>query len=388
MFSLTEALEAIKDKPEFNANKREFGTVIDYAVTFKETFAGKTSRETTILINLRGTCFNDSGEIIRLPYHKFHNLNENENYSADTFDFTQPHVIEKKIDGSMVSPIIFPDGHWELGTRAGVTDVSKLATAFLGRMNRVDSMKFRAYKLFIDECVKTQNIVPIFEYIGPDNPIVIEYIDTKLVLTGVRYSQTGEYVKHLKSWITQFGETKDNFNLIDLVPVVSTEHSTISELAAMIKDLHGEEGVVVKFEDGRMVKIKAAEYCLKHKALDGLRFEKDVLKLVLNNEMDDILPLVSDDMRTRLNKYRSSVQYSVQKHHALMMAEFAIAIEKSKTKAEFAGLVKQSKYKTGLFLMYEHRPFSLSNFALKNCGSSTDVEKIRWLIGPSFLEVV
>ena len=80
MFTLQEALEAVKDKPEFSVNTRDFGTVIDYNVAFKETFVGKTDRETGILKNLRGTCFGPDGSIVRLPYHKFHNLNENEEY--------------------------------------------------------------------------------------------------------------------------------------------------------------------------------------------------------------------------------------------------------------------------------------------------------------------
>ena len=40
-----------------------------------------------------------------------------------------------------------------------------------------------------------------------------------------------------------------------------------------VNDLQGEEGVVVKFVDGRYVKIKASDYVMKHRALDGLRLE-------------------------------------------------------------------------------------------------------------------
>jgi hypothetical protein len=66
MFTLQEALEAILSKPEFVWNQRDDFSVIDYNVAFKETFIGSTERETMILKNLRGTCFNADGFICSL----------------------------------------------------------------------------------------------------------------------------------------------------------------------------------------------------------------------------------------------------------------------------------------------------------------------------------
>jgi len=84
MFTLDEARAVLATKPEFGIYERDFGWVIDYNVSLFDTFVGATDRDTLILQNLRGTCFNHAGKIIRLPYHKFHNLNENPVYAAAT----------------------------------------------------------------------------------------------------------------------------------------------------------------------------------------------------------------------------------------------------------------------------------------------------------------
>jgi RNA ligase len=375
MFTLQEALEAIKNKPEFNCNKRDFGFVIDYNVTFKETFVGSTPRETLILQNLRGTCFNEGGAIIRLAYHKFHNLNENDEYRPELFDFSQPHDIEEKLDGSMIAPILIGDGY-RLATRAGVTDVALKAEKFLLEMNYERYIKWRAYDKLIKDCLEL-GLTPIFEYCSRDQRIVIDYPEPKLILTGIRSMVTGRYLS--LDLTDQLAEDH-----VDRVPLAVSEGSSINDLAAWVKSLQGQEGVVVKFADGRFVKIKAEDYVLKHRALDGLRFEKDVLALVLKNELDDVLPLVTPDVKERLVKYRDSVQHMLELHQLRMEYEYKSMFANSADRKGFAAQALVSPYKVGLFRMYEGKFFSLTDFAKTKTGSASSVEEIRWLIGPSY----
>ena len=190
MFTLNEVREVIKDKPEFRLVERDFGFVVDYAVEFEETFKGKTDRESEILINLRGTCFYPDGKISRLMWHKFKNMGQSEEYSPDKFDLFESHRIEEKIDGSCIAPIIFPFGNWELGTRAGVTDVSKKATNFLKSLESTNPKKYGQYISLINGCL-SMDITPIFEYVGRDQRIVIDYPETKLIFTGARCMVSG-----------------------------------------------------------------------------------------------------------------------------------------------------------------------------------------------------
>ena len=72
-FTFEEAIEAIDNKQEFKIRVADGVTIIDYMITAKDTFVGRTPRETFILQNLRGTAFNSDGRIVSLPFHKFHN---------------------------------------------------------------------------------------------------------------------------------------------------------------------------------------------------------------------------------------------------------------------------------------------------------------------------
>jgi RNA ligase len=376
MFTLQEALEAIKNKEEFRCNEREFGFVIDYTVAFAESFKGSTPRETLILQNLRGTCFNHAGKIIRLGYHKFHNLNENAEYAEENFSFGDAHVVQEKLDGSMVTPIPFSEGKWMFGTRAGVTDVANKAMDLLNSWRGESPQRFEAYVRLI-EAMLAVNYTVIFEFCSREQRIVIDYPDAFLAVTGVRCNETGEYKSNRN--LQQFVQNPR----IRIARNVSN-HQGLKNLATQVAGLQGEEGVVVKFDDGRFVKIKATDYCLKHRALDGLRFEKDVLKLVLLNEVDDVLPLVTPEVRVRLEQYRESVWHRIN----LAQSELLECFDRLKnltSKREFANMVKDSPYKSGLFKLYDGKEYHIKDYVLTKCGSASGVESVRWIIGKSFL---
>lgn len=372
MFNLAQALEAVKNKPEFSVNSRDFGTVIDYNVTMKDTFVGRTPEESTILRNLRGTCFDHSGKIIRLAFHKFENLGQSEDYMPENFDFSAPHRIEQKLDGSMIAPIPFPDGSYRLGTRAGVTDVALMAEKFLKSLPRDEFVKI---DWFIGLCI-SMFTTPIFEFCSRENRVVIDHPEPKLILTGMRINVSGKYVD-----IHEVSGAKT----LEKVAVLQTESSDINKFAEYIKTLKDDEGVVVKFNDGRYVKIKADEYCLRHRTLDGLRFEKDVLKMVLTGVLDDVLPLVQPDVKDRLVAYNDSVWQNIRGNTAALNTLYE-SVCVVPTKKDFAELVKTSIYRAALFKLYDGKEFDFAEFALSKCGSSTDVESIRWLIGKGYHE--
>jgi len=372
MFTLGEVRKVLENKPEFGVYDRDFGTVVDYNVAFEGTFVGTNERETLILQNLRGTCFDHTGKVIRLPYHKFHNVNENAAYAADQFDFGEPHVIQEKLDGSMIAPVPFANGTFRLGTRAGVTDVAKKAERFIDAQ---EPYTRAAYRDFIFQCI-ADNLTPIFEYCARDQRIVIDYAVSALILTGIRDNGTGAYF----DIYDHGGYVPDR---VKIVRKVFSSNDNIADFTLVIKELMGAEGVVVKFEDGRFCKIKGDDYCLKHRALDGLRFEKDVLQLVLKNELDDVLPLVADDVKERLTAYRDSVLHRLEfaRQELVGMWERHRGLP---SKKEFADMIKNSPYKTGLFKMWDGREYSLADFVLSKCSTQTTVDEVRWLIGKEY----
>jgi len=381
MFTLSDARWAVQNKPEFGVYDREFGVVIDYNISLEGTFVGQSDFDTMILKNLRGTVFNkETGAIISLAFDKFHNLNECDGWYDHQVDFSKPHTVLEKLDGSMIRAIPMPDGSYRLGTRAGVTDVAVKAENFL---KTLPAQMQQNYDDFIKFCLEDQHgaiCTPIFEYCSRDQRIVLDYAEPQLILTAVRNTVTGKYYPYEK--LVALARAYE----LPVVRPMFNDQSSLAELSGAIRGLIGKEGVVVAFVDGFRVKIKADDYCLKHKALDGLRFEKDVLQLVLKGELDDVLPLVADDIRERLVRYRDSVFHRLEVARQEMVAMF----ERHKhlaTKKEFAEMVMQSPYKTGLFKMWDGKEYSLAEFVLTKCGSQTAVDDVRWLIGKSYYDI-
>lgn len=377
MFTLNEVREAIKDKPEFSLNLKDGYWNIDYNVEFETTFVGKTDRESEILMNCRGTCFDLDGNISRLAYKKFYNLGQKPESSPDQFDFSSPHRIEEKVDGSMIAPIMIATDEWVLGTRAGETNVSEKADDYLECLSESNPKKFNQITKFISLCLEL-GFTPIFEYVGRDNRIVIDYPESKLILHGVRNMKTGEMVYDLESFVYPFTE-------IDLIKVVIDETTPLNEMVSAVQQWEGDkEGVVVKFADGRYFKQKGMQYVQYHSAISAISQEKHLLKLVLENKVDDVIPLLQKDRQVSIVKYADSVNHFIAMHDSRAKYEFELAKSKSNSKKEFAEFAKEyPKYSQAMFKLYDGKQYSLRDFALKKCGSSTDVESIRWLVGPS-----
>jgi T4 RnlA family RNA ligase len=369
MFTLEEALEAIKNKPEFSHNRREGFSVIDYNLTMPGTFVGSSERETLILKNLRGTTFDGGGDITSLALDKFHNLGECEGWFEKDIVFSKKFHVLEKLDGSMIRMIRIGDGY-RLGTRAGVTDYSVMAEKFL----KTSPVQHRYEKLF--HICMAMNATPIFEYTSRENQVVIDYPEAALTLLAIRSNENGDYCPY---------ETL--VSIAGVIPVVKqTLHSywSLKEIAAAVKLWDDAEGVVITFDDGFRVKIKADQYCLLHRSLDTIQFEKNVLELVLNGTLDDLLPLVSADRAKRLVAYSDSVIHHVLKAEADLDNAYE-NITLGLSDRDYAMEAKKvQKFTKFLFNFRRGRPSGFREYLIQNCASQTTVDSIREFIGPSF----
>src|SRR5262245_38066531 len=77
-------------------SSRRDHTVIDYVYSFDDTF------DTAIARECRGLKFGADGRIIARPFHKFFNLGEKER--VEDIDWSRPHQVFDKLDGSMIHP--------------------------------------------------------------------------------------------------------------------------------------------------------------------------------------------------------------------------------------------------------------------------------------------
>lgn len=304
---ISDILPHIEGWDEFRVMEKGWYTVINYMVAFEETFSYDSPNGSDSYHNMsvrrecRGLIFDtETGQLISRPYHKFFNAGERDETQLDKIDLTKPHVVLEKLDGSMIRPIPTKEG-FRLATKAGITDVAMNAEVFIADKKH--------YALFIEKCFQ-RNITPIFEWCSRKNRIVVDYPEDQLILTAMRNVSDGSYVTYevMKNYATAWG-----------IPVVKAFASnTNGETADNIEDVvehirkwDDGEGVVIRFDDGHMVKIKADDYVLRHKSKDAINQEKNVLQTILDDSVDDLIPLLTPEDADRVCKFEKAFWTSV-----------------------------------------------------------------------------
>lgn len=300
--------EAIKGHDEFIIKHDEINNIliVNYIVSFSETFLHPNHFDdhlqklyAAIRKECRGLEFDAStGNLITRKYHKFHNLNENQEHQINNIDFTQKHWILDKLDGSMITLFQGKDGI-EAHTKMGKTDVADVVTKFLDN--------HKEYENFKNWC-DTINCTPIFEWCSRKQRIVIDYPIDSLILTAIRNNITGKYHPH--DLMTEIGE-KHNIPVVKAYEVDSTNPN---ELLAFVESMQNAEGIVVRFESGHMIKIKTNEYILIHKSIDRLRYEKDILELIVDDKIDDLIPVLNDNIKASLLNYSETVLKNITEY--------------------------------------------------------------------------
>ncbi|CAH1656953.1 RNA_lig_T4_1 domain-containing protein [Hyphomicrobiales bacterium] len=285
---IDQVLPHIAGRNDFITAKKDGYTVIDYVYAAADTF------DDFVRLECRGIKFAPDGRTLARPFQKFFNIGERPETQPDALDFSAPHVVMEKLDGSMIHPAVV-GGKVVFMTRMGRTDVAVKAERHLSRE-------------LAHECETWLNksVTPIFEFTAPDNRIVVPYATSALYLLALRNTVTGEYLE----WSQV--ERAARAMLVYQAPIHDAPR-TASEFLAHTRAVTGMEGFVVRFADGRMVKAKGEEYVLKHKAKDSILQEKNVLALVLRGEVDDVLPLLDGPDRLSVQQYRDDVLTGVSR---------------------------------------------------------------------------
>lgn len=382
--------KAIQGKDEFRIFERDGFVVVDYLITKADTFMHEDPELQKVLRELRGIAFSaDGSHVISRPYDKFFNIGEKEETLLSNLDFTQHHVVLNKLDGSMIRTIPVYDGKsFRLGTRAGLTSVSMQAEKFWVRPEN-----YSRYQALFKWC-EEMDATPIFEYVGPSNRIVLHYEQEDLILTAVRNRMTGEYVDYQN--LKDFGQYHDEINVVQVL------FDSSENLTDRIAKLEGLEGAVVRFENGLQVKCKADDYVDKHRAVSQLKLEKDVLKLIFTNALDDVLPILNEDVRKQVEQYRSKVVEKAAEFEVRLYEKYKVicdTIDKElmqnyngdesendrEVRKQFALAIqgngryqRDSKF---LFNLLKNGEVDVPEFIVSKCGTQATVESIRHIIG-------
>lgn len=288
IYNIEQLLPFVRQKPEFIVLQKDGFQVIDYVYQDNNTF------DIPELMECRGIKFCSQGLILARPFRKFFNYGER----GSGLPAHRPHYITHKLDGSMVHPVLL-DRRLFFHTRKGHTDVAKKAERHVLSTPGID------YQGLSHMAIKG-GFTPIFEFTSPNNRIVLRYEEDALTLLAMRHMVSGALVSRemLRDWCLNFK-----------VPLVNVFNMTLpGQIDKFVKHTRGlkdAEGYVIYFDDGYMVKIKAEDYVLKHRALDDLGSKKKVVALCGQGFMDDVLPILSEPDAEELMAFNHDYQQEI-----------------------------------------------------------------------------
>lgn len=310
---------------------------INYIVASMETFPTVRSYGDAVRRECRGIAFDaKTGKIVSRPFHKFFNLNERTDIEMNRSVWYLYSYTDEKLDGSMIRPLPVAGGvRW--GTKAGITDVSMQAEVFLaGKQN---------YLNFVEYCFE-KGLTPIFEYTGPDNRIVLEYKEENVTLLAVRENISGRYLP----WDNRLALC----TFYKIPEVAAKEYPPLDE----IKKSTDIEGVVIHFTDGHMLKVKADWYVKLHKAKELMSNERKLVGMLLNNELDDVMPDLMEDDKKRIEDFEKNLMESLLNVGGTLESLFKIYSSKYDTKRDFAvsaTLMDKPWLRSGVFSLWDKR---------------------------------
>jgi RNA ligase len=395
---LDDVRPAIEGRDEFIIAERDWGYVVNYMVSMTDTFPpvlddeywcpgckmpvreteGCGSQRCPDAVNLaairrecRGLLFHKNGSIMARRLHKFFNVNERDETQFGVIDFTQPHVILEKLDGSMITPVVTDAGlRW--GTKMGLTDVGMGAELFVATHLQ--------YEQFARWC-QSMRLTPIFEWCSRKQRIVVDYPEDRLVLIALRGTETGEYKPYCD--LVVLGVQFD-------IEVVKTYEGTADNMAHLMdetKSAEGLEGYIIRFDDGHMLKIKGEWYLRIHKTKDNLTHEKNVVDLLVNEKMDDAKAFMMDEDRKRVEAFETEfwagVASKVDNYDKYWMMVQASNLDRKAYAQNWMPTIKQQdpfapQFVFGKFDGKDSRTMLLDAIR-KNTGTQTKINGVRYL---------
>jgi RNA ligase len=272
----------------------------------------------------------------------------------------------------MIRPIPTKEG-FRLATKAGVTDVAMNAEVFVA-----DKLNYRQFILEMIDNRRT----PIFEWCSRKNRIVVDYPEDQLILTGIRDNETGAYVTYYK--MVAMAE-HDNIPVVKAVDGLAIQD--INLFVKQVREWDDGEGIVLRFDTGHMVKVKADDYVLRHKSKDSISQEKNVLQTILNDSVDDLVPLLTPEDAERVKAFQNAFWASVMDLCIDIDHLFRLGVEKYPDKKDFAvEYVQKETLPMYAPIMYAMKGGKGSRATIvdmisKSLSSQTKIDAARWLWG-------
>jgi hypothetical protein len=97
------------------------------------------------------------------------------------------------------------------------------------------------------------------------------------------------------------------------IPVVKVHgrFDSAEKLLEFTRPLLGVEGFVVSWPNGHKVKVKAEQYLRIHRIKDVIRTDRHIAAIIINQELDDVLPILDEADMKRVKEYEAAFDRAV-----------------------------------------------------------------------------
>ncbi len=283
----------VQDNEAFYFKEQDYGT--RYTIrSYSYRLASWTHFTLPFAKDCRGTSFiydktEDTWELFTRGYQKFFNLSEG--IPKDEYmKLNTPVKSFEKLDGSL---IMVGRIKGELITKSKTSINSDHA---IEAQKLVNSNK--KLQLFLHKEIDN-NITPVFELVGQGIfRIVLNYKESELIYLGSVDNINYTVFTHCDDIGVRPAETYD-FNWDELLDIQDKSKPDI-------------EGFVVQVENGEFIKVKVKSYVHLHHLKDNINNVKNLVHLILDDNLDDLIGNFQDDKDTL--KYIQETQDKLSNH--------------------------------------------------------------------------
>lgn len=299
-------------------------SLFDYQLALNSDFNKQFAKE------LRGLTFvfDEAGRYKRfLLLEKFFNLNQTEETQYSVIKNYKLKFVYEKEDGSVISFVRFPNGNIRAKSKMSFeTMQAKMAQKIYSENKDVSQLVNWALD---------NNIVPIFEYVSPENRIVLEYKKDELILLKLRDNCTGKYLD-LNDYLTEIGSAK--------IAPIYTQFTTLDDIIENVEGKINKEGFVVQMEDNSgndfLFKIKSPWYVGLHKVMtEVVNRENIIIQYILEGTIDDVIgqiPEEKKDVHDRINRMIYFVKTILENKSQEIEEDYKLFLDMGADKKEFA----------------------------------------------------
>lgn len=263
----------------------------------------------------------DDWRIVSYPYDKFFNHGEGH---AATIDWSTASV-QEKLDGSLMT-LYWYDGAWQVAS-SGTPDAS--GPVGLGSSMTMAELFWKTWHEsgFVLPAETDRAFCFMFELMSPHNRVVVPWRHGRIVVHGVRNTQT------LKEWQAHHFAHFYGWESVRLFPLLG-----IDAILAAAKTLNPmeREGYVVCDAKCRRIKVKSPQYVALAHMKDGFG-PRRMVELVRANEGDEFLqyfPEYGDDYHAMKGAYNALVDELAADYAPIMhldnQKDFALEAVKSR----------------------------------------------------------